>query len=59
MGERRTLKHQTAFARLLDHCGAADADWRQRAIQDHPLLGRMANALTPRPSTVTPQHVGA
>jgi hypothetical protein len=41
MGERRTLKHQTAFARLLDHCGAADADWRQRAIQDHPLLGRM------------------
>ncbi len=38
---------------------AADAAWREKAKEDHPVLGRIASAFTPRPDTSVPQNVRA
>jgi hypothetical protein len=53
--ERRSARHQARVEEKV----AADAAWRQKAKQDHPVLGRVASAITPRPDTSVPQNVRA
>jgi hypothetical protein len=43
----------------VDAAVAADAAWREKAKEDHPVLGRIASAFTPRPDASVPQNVRA
>ena len=53
--ERRSARHQAR----VDAAVAADAAWREKAKEDHPVLGRIASAFTPRPDASVPQNVRA
>lgn len=53
--EARSARHRART----DAKVAADDAWRRQVKQDHPLVGRMAAVMTPRPDTRVPQHVKA
>ena len=54
--ERRSQRHQ----RKVEAAISADAQWREEIKQEHPVLGRVASALTAKPTRgPEPQHVSA
>jgi hypothetical protein len=51
---------RTVNRRLLDAEVAREGAWRRQVREDHPLMGPIASALTPRPSVwLEPQHITA
>ena len=46
--------HQLAEAEV-----SRDEAWRDQVKQEHPVLGRLASAVTPRPTVAEPQNLTA